>query len=181
VISHTAHDSFQRIFFQAARTRLTVDDAHACEIVPVAAPDDGAGFEPSSEVFVLTIVSIDFRMLLVLRFADDDATHAYYAGQGGERTLRDAAMEIGNLCCGAINQQLVEHFPDLGMSTPYSLSSDCVGYLGELNPSHVAAYDITIEHAARLRATLCICASVPLDFVAQVTDVHESAGELELF
>jgi hypothetical protein len=67
------------------------------------------------------------------------------------------------------------------MSTPYALSSDCFGYLDELKPTHIASYDITIEAAARLRATLCVCANAPIDFAAQVADVHESAGELELF
>lgn len=180
MISHTAQDSFERIFFQAARTRLTTDAAHACNILPIAAQSE-AHAQLSSELFVLTIVSIDFRMLLVLQFAEDDATRGYYAAHSGDRTLREAAMEISNLCCGAINQQLVDHFPDLGMSTPYALSSHCMAYLEAIKPSYVAAYDITIEGAARLRATMCICASAPLDFVAQVDEVHESAGELELF
>jgi hypothetical protein len=180
VISQAAKDSFERIFFQAARTRLTTDPAHACEFVPAVSPGPA---QPgvSDEVLVLTIASIHFRIVLLLQFGDDEATRDYYASQGADRTLREAAMEIGNLCCGAINQQLVEHFPDLGMSTPYALSSDCLGYLDELKPEYIAAYDLTLEYAARLRATLCVCASAPLDFTAQVADVHESAGELELF
>ncbi|PMS20396.1 hypothetical protein C0Z18_10680 [Trinickia dabaoshanensis] len=178
MITHAAQDSFERIFFQAARTRLTVDAGHACEIERVAGQGD---MDSSVDMIVLTIASIDFRIVLLLQFADDDATRGYYAAHSAERSLRESAMEIGNLCCGAINQQLVEHFPDLGMSTPYALSSDCMGYLDELDPQHVAVYDVTIEHAARLRATLCVCAQRSLDFVAQVADVQESAGELELF
>lgn len=196
MISQAAKDSFERIFFQAARTRLTMEPTHACDIVPIVVrrhnddevggnPEHGHGYEhgPSAEVHVLTIASIGFRVVLLLQFADDEATHAYYASQGQatDRTLREAAMEIGNLCCGAVNQQLVEHFPHLGMSTPYTLSSECMSYLSELKPNHVAAYDITVEYAARLRATLCVCAREPLDFAAQVAEVHESAGELELF
>ncbi|MGG1944041.1 hypothetical protein AB1286_04440 [Trinickia sp. NRRL B-1857] len=178
MITHAAQDSLERIFFQSARTRLTVDAGHACEIVPVAARGE---IGPSPEIIVLTIASIDFRIVLLLQFADDEATRGYYAVQGADRSLRESAMEIGNLCCGAINQQLVEHFPDLGMSTPYALSSDCMGYLSELDPQSIAVYDITIESAARLRATLCVCAQGSLDFVAQVADMQESAGELELF
>ncbi|MGN6233813.1 MAG: hypothetical protein ACTHNZ_21935 [Trinickia sp.] len=182
MISHAAQGSFERIFFQAARTRLTVDAAHACEIAPVPAHTQGTDrVGPSAEVLVLTIASIDFRIVMLLQFADDDGTRAYYGAESADRTLHDAAMEIGNLCCGAVNQQLVEHFPDLGMSTPYALPSDCMGYLDALKPSYIAAYDITIEHAARLRATLCVCASATVDFIAQAADVHESAGELELF
>lgn len=178
MITHAAQDSLERIFFHAARTRLTMDAAHACEIVRAARPGD---MGPNADVIVLTIASIDFRIVLLLQFADDDATRAYYAAQGADRSLRESAMEIGNLCCGAINQQLVEHFPDLGMSTPYALSSDCMGYLDELDPQYVAIYDIAIETAVRLRATLCVCAQRSLDFVAQAADVQESAGELELF
>ena len=180
VITQAAKDSFERIFFQAARTRLTREPEHACEIVSVSARGD-AQPAPPSEILVLTIASIGFRIVLLLQFADDEATRAYYAGTAADRSLRETAMEIGNLCCGAINQQLVEYFPDLGMSTPYALSSDCLGYLDELKPTHIASYDITIEAAARLRATLCVCASAPIDFTAQVADIHESAGELELF
>ena len=179
MITHAAQESPERIFFQAARTRLTVDPMHVCELVPAARRDAGQG--PRAEVVALTITSIGFRIVLLLQFADDDATRDYYAGRGADQTLREAAMEIGNLCCGAVNQQLVEHFPDLGMATPYVLSGDCMAYLDALEPAHVACYDLTIASAARLRATLCVCASTPLDFVAQVADVEESAGELELF
>ena len=180
MITHAAQGSLERIFFHAARTRLTVDAGHACEIVQAAQPGPN-DIGPSGDMIVLTIASIDFRIVLLLQFADDDATRAYYAGQGADRSLRECAMEIGNLCCGAINQQLVEHFPDLGMSTPYALSSDSIGYLDELDPQYVAAYDIAIETAVRMRATLCVCAQRSLDFVAQAADVEESAGELELF
>ena len=180
MITHAAQSSIERIFFHAARTRLTIDAGHACEIVQAAQPGTG-DMGPSGDMIVLTIASIDFRIVLLLQFADDDATRAYYAAQGADRSLRECAMEIGNLCCGAINQQLVEHFPDLGMSTPYALSSDSIGYLDELDPQYVAAYDIAIETAVRLRATLCVCAQRSLDFVAQAADVEESAGELELF
>lgn len=199
MISQAAKDSFERIFLHAARTRLTMDPTHACEIAPIVVrvpseDEDASGDRrpthwrehergPSAEVHVLTIASIGFRIVLLLQFTDDEATHAYYLGQAqaAGRTFREAAMELGNLCCGAINQQLVEHFPDLGMSTPYPLSSDCMGYVSELKPTSITAYDITIGDAARLRATLCVCASEPLDFAAQVADVDESAGELELF
>ena len=180
MITQAAKDSFERIFFQAARTRLTREPEHRCEILPANGRGDHLPAR-QAQIHVLTIVSIGFRIVLLLQFADDHATRAYYTGQATDRSLGEAAMEIGNLCCGAINQQLVEYFPDLGMSTPYTLPSDCLGYLAELKPTHIASYDITVEDQARLRATVCICAGVPIDFTAQVADVHESAGELELF
>jgi hypothetical protein len=176
MIDPRAKDSIERIFFSAARTRLVTDAQHACEIVSRAnAAAQGV------EVVVLTISSMQFRLLLLLHFNDDPATHQYYAADG-QRTLADAFMEVGNLCCGAINQQLVAHFPDLGMSTPYVLSGECLAHLHELKPSYVSSYALTIDGSVRLGATLCVCSQTPLDFVAAHTETaSESTGELELF
>ena len=177
MIGPQAQDSFERIFFAAARTRLVTDPQHACEISP--APGDVAQGE---HAVVLTISSMQFRVLLLLHVKDDEPTRAYYACETGQ-ALVDTFMEFGNLCCGAMNQQLVEHFPDLGMSTPYALSSGCLPYLRELKPDYVQSYALTIDHDVRLGATLCVCTQAPLDFVASTAavEVHDSAGELELF
>jgi hypothetical protein len=179
VISTQALNSIERIFMQAARSRLPVDASHSCEVVPAALTGINQGAD--ANVVILTIASIDFRILLMLHFSADDTTRRYYVGGGAEGTLLEAFMEVANLCCGAMNQQLVEWFPDLGMSTPYALGSACVRYIDELKPNHVATYEVTIESTVRLGATLCVCASAPLDFVASVADMTESAGELELF
>ncbi|MFD1560641.1 hypothetical protein ACFSHT_34220 [Paraburkholderia silviterrae] len=176
MIGPQAQDSFERIFFAAARTRLVTDPQHACEIAP--APGDLAQGE---HAVLLTISSMQFRLLLLLHVKDDEATRAYYMG-GAEGVLVDTFMEFCNLCCGAMNQQLVEHFPDLGMSTPYALGSQCLPYLRVLKPDHVKSYALTIDGTVRLGATLCICTRSPLDFVAvEAVEAHDSAGELELF
>ncbi|HKU00071.1 MAG TPA: hypothetical protein VJS30_26610 [Paraburkholderia sp.] len=175
MIGPQAQDSFERIFFAAARTRLVTDPLHACEIT--SASGDAQG----EHAVLLTISSMQFRLLLLLHVKDDEATRAYYVG-AAESALVDTFMEFGNLCCGAMNQQLVEHFPDLGMSTPYALGSQCLPYLHELKPDHVKSYALTIDGTVRLGATLCICTRSPLDFAAaQLAEVQESAGELELF
>jgi len=179
VISQQAKDSFERIFRQSVRTRLPADPAHACDIAVRDA--HLAETALASRIVVLTISSIAFRFLLVLHFEDDAATRHYFLRDAQERPLSDALMEVGNLCCGAINQQLVEYFPDLGMSTPYHLSGACVPYLMELKPGYLAAFSVTIDANVQLGATLCVCASTPLDFVANLAAVEESAGELELF
>jgi hypothetical protein len=179
VISEQAKDSIERIFRQAARLRLTVDAGDTCEIAQ-GAPHEGA---PDGELIVLTISSISFRLLVVLHFDNDDATRTYYLG-AGQATLEERLLEICNLCCGAMNHQLVEYFPDLGMSTPYVLSGQCVPYLGQLKPDLLASYRVTVNGAVTLGATVCVCADAPLDFVATVADVSEvaeSVGELELF
>ncbi|WP_027797419.1 hypothetical protein [Paraburkholderia acidipaludis] len=179
MISEQAKDSLERIFRQAARLRLTASAGDSCEVAH-GAPHEGTS---DDELIVLTISSITFRLLLVLRFDNDDATRAYYLG-GGEATLEERLLEICNLCCGAMNHQLVEYFPDLGMSTPYVLSGHCAAYLTQLKPDFLASYCVTVNGTVRLGATVCVCADAPLDFVAhvaEVADVAESVGELELF
>jgi hypothetical protein len=183
VISEQAKDSIERIFRQAARLRLTVNAGDSCDIAHGEPHDGAADGGPDGELIVLTISSISFRLLLVLHFDNDDATRAYYLGSG-EATLEERLLEICNLCCGAMNHQLVEYFPDLGMSTPYLLSGHCVSYLGQLKPDFLASYRVTVNGAVQLGATVCVCADAPLDFVAtvaEVAEVAESVGELELF
>lgn len=170
-------DSIERIFLAAARSRLVTDPQHGCEIVPrVGEAPQGA------HLVVLTISSMQFRLLMLLHFEDDERTQRYYVGDAA-RSLTECFMEFGNLCCGAMNQQLVEHFPDLGMSTPYALSSECLPYLRELKPDYTQSYALTIDHEVRLGATLCVCTQTSLDFVvsAAAVEAHDSAGELELF
>ncbi|MEB2550424.1 hypothetical protein [Burkholderia gladioli] len=175
MIGSNAIESFERIFFGAARARLAGDGA--CQIVPREAPDAGRGVE----AVVLTISSLSFRLLLLLHYRDDDATRAHYVGAAAQRSLREAILEVANLCYGAINQALVEHFPDLGMSTPYRLNGASAAHLDELKPDHLAAYDLSLGESVKLGATLCVCANAPIDFVADMLDVDAGAGELELF
>lgn len=176
MIGAHAKDSIERIFFGAARARLVTDAQHACEISPLP-----AGTVRGADVVVLTISSMQFRLLLLLHYEDDEATRRYYVGDA-QRTLAETFMEFANLCCGAMNQQLVEHFPDLGMSTPYGLGSECLLYLDELKPAYVSTYALTLDGTVRLGATLCVCAQMALDFVAaDMETASESAGELELF
>jgi len=176
MISERAKDSFGRIFMGAARSRLPASESHSCEIVELPA---GAS-QPQAQIVVLTISSMQFRLLLLLHFDDDASMRDYYAADAS-RPLTEAFMEVANLCCGAINQQLVEHFPDLGMSTPYALGSACVPHLTELKPDHVVSYDLSINGSVRIGATLCLCTKAALDFVADEAVAAESGGELELF
>ncbi|KUZ92164.1 hypothetical protein WI40_24390 [Burkholderia ubonensis] len=187
MIGAQAKASFERIFFDAARTRLA-SGGGACDIAPAADEPPRARRErpqPAAQVAVLTISALHFRLLLALRFNDDDATRRYYAGGaeagGAQPSLQEAFMEVANLCCGAMNQALTVHFPDLGMSTPYLLSDASIEYFTALAPGHVAAFDVTLGDGVRVRATLCICANAPVDFHAPATAAVDAGGELELF
>jgi hypothetical protein len=177
VIGTNAQDSLDRIFRKAARTRLALHAEDTCDVA-AALHDDAV---VSEQAVLLTISSVAFRLLLVLRFDASEPTRRYFTGEGNGRSFDEACMEIANLCCGAINQELLQAFPDLGMSTPYAVSARCVPYLDVLKPGYVASYAVTINRDVRVAATVCVCAHAPLDFVADVRDEVEPSGELELF
>ncbi|RKU04362.1 hypothetical protein C7H84_05425 [Burkholderia sp. Nafp2/4-1b] len=193
MISAQARAGFERIFFDAARTRLA--SGGACEIRPAAGDAQDTAHDPSrakpratpkvaEHVAVLTISALHFRLLLALRFRDDEPTRRHFGtapGASAQRPLPEAFMEVANLCCGAINQALIAPFPDLGMSTPYLLSGASIDYLPALNPAHVAAYEVTLDGDVRIGATLCVCANAPVDFHAPETASVDTGGELELF
>lgn len=179
MISAHAKDSIERIFFKAARSRLTMDAGDVCEIVPVG--DHGAPSMPDANLVVLTISGIAFRLLLIVHFEEDETTHRYFVKEESERAFLEVFFEICNLCCGAVNQELLNYFPDLGMSTPYVLSARCMPYLEALKPEFLASYSVTINGAVNLGATICVCAHAPIDFVADLSTVEDTGGELELF
>jgi len=179
VISAHAKDSLERIFRKAAQARLPLDSGDLCEIEPMA--DASARTSKDTQVVVLTISSMVFRLLLILHFDEDDSTRTYYLKDAEERPFQEAFLEICNLCCGAINQELLRYFPDLGMSTPYVLEAGCLPYLHELKPGLLSSYSVTLNGSVRLAATLCVCAHAPIDFVADTSAIEETSGELELF
>jgi hypothetical protein len=195
VISAQAKGSFERILQKAAQTRLTVDPADACQVAPqtrqaAGMAADAAAHGPAArtaagptntEVVVLTISSITFRLLLILHVTEDSATVEYYTKGDAERPFREVFQEVCNLCCGAINQELLRYFPDLGMSTPYMLSARCLPYLEGLKPELLETWSVTINDSVRLAATVCVCAHAPLDFMADVSVAEDTSGELELF
>ncbi|MEM5455486.1 hypothetical protein VSR69_11720 [Paraburkholderia phytofirmans] len=180
MISAHAKDSFDRIFRKAAQARLPLNSGELCEIAPIA--DASVGVSKDTQVVVLTISSIVFRLLLILHFDEDDTTRGYYLKDtADERSFQEVFLEICNLCCGAMNQELLRYFPDLGMSTPYVLNARCLPHLHELKPALLSSYAITLDCSVRFAATVCVCAHAPLDFVADTSVVEETSGELELF
>jgi len=84
------------------------------------------------------------------------------------------------MCVGALNRELSHDFPHLAMSTPYRLDSECLDHLGELHPEDIASYAISINGAAKLTVTLCICCYAPMAIAVHAQSA-EALGELELF
>jgi hypothetical protein len=197
VITAQAKESFERILQKAAQTRLTVDSGDTCRIEPQARQAAGTDADADAaanvrvartaldrtdnKVVVLTISSIAFRLLLILQVNEDRATVDYYTKDAAERPFHEVFQEVCNLCCGAINQELLRYFPDLGMSTPYMLSARCLPYLEGLKPELLETWSVTINDSVQLAATVCVCAHAPLDFMADVSVAEDTSGELELF
>ena len=179
MITAHAKDSFERIFRKAAQARLPSSPDDECAIMPLAQTGESAA--QGTQLVVLTISSIVFRLLLILHFDENDSTRGYYLKEADERPFQEAFLEICNLCCGAMNQELLRYFPDLGMSTPYVLSAHCLPHLHELQPALLSSYSVTLGGTARLGAILCVCAYAPVDFIADTSAVEETSGELELF
>ncbi|MDR5836628.1 hypothetical protein [Caballeronia sp. LZ034LL] len=178
MISEEARRSIGQIVEQAVCARLRARDDAPMEITEADEQQHRAMLP--MHALVLTISSLTFRLLFVLHFSDDDATRACYPGAKREQALADVLMEHVNLCCGSINQQLVAHFPDLGMSTPFALSSRCIDFIDELKPDHVWRYALRPGGEAHLAVTACVCAQAPVDFAASAME-EQSDGELELF
>ena len=68
------------------------------------------------------------------------------------------------------------------MSTPCTLSSQCMTFLDELRPQLVARFGVTINDTVHLQATLLMCCSRPVEVAAGTAAAEEAnCGELELF
>jgi hypothetical protein len=179
MISLQARQSLERVLRRAVESRLVLGDGDACEITRrETAPADDAH---DDVVVALTISSMGFRYMLFLRFRDDAATAGYFA-RSNTGDLRDALLELGNLCCGAINQDLVRHFPDLGMSTPYVLGGQSLRHVDSLRPDYRADFEVAIGASVGVGVTMCMFTRVPVDFqLGADIEQDNTEGELELF
>ncbi|RZI42764.1 hypothetical protein EGT07_12275 [Herbaspirillum sp. HC18] len=179
MISDNAKQSIDRIFIKAAKTRLVRNSSDSCEVTKTDAKAVTA-LDPH-EIVVLTISSILYRLLLFFHLEDDDGLRQYFSAEAGHDTFREEFLEIANLSCGAMNQELVRYFPDLGMSTPYILGSACLPHLEDMKPGYVGRYELTLNGSVRLFAMVCVFEHTEIDFDADTRESEETAGELELF
>jgi hypothetical protein len=168
-------DAFQR----AASTTLVRNTSDTCSIVPAPGPALGAG--AAMKLLMITISSFSFRLLTSFQISQDHPTHDYYTA-AAHSTLDEVFAEAANMCCGAFGRELSSQFKHLAMSVPYGLESQCLEFLSVLEPRFQASYDITINAAAQIRATICMYCNRPIDFTpAAVMEVKHAGGELELF
>mgnify|MGYP001172379632 FL=1 len=179
MISEHAKHAVNAIFTKAAKANLTVNPEDSIEISQLS--DTRLGDLPGKDIVVLTISSYLFRLLTIFHVNPDKATAAYFVKPDSERQFHEVFGEHGNLCVGAMNRDLGNHFLHLGMSTPYALESKCAPFISELKPAYVSHHRIGINADISLHATLCLCAYKPLDFRIDTSCQDEETGELELF
>ena len=179
MISEHAKLAVDSIFTKAAKANLTVNPEDSIDISRIT--DTRLGELPGKDIVVLTISSYLFRLITIFHVTPDRATADYFNKSDANRDFHEVFNEHGNLCVGAMNRDLGNHFVHLGMSTPYKLQNNSAPYISELNPGYVSHHRIGINADISLHATLCLCAYRPLDFRIDPHQAEEEFGEIELF
>ena len=177
MITPQGKKSIEQIFQKAARQNLGRSPE---DKIHVQLLSDSSPVFKEKKVILFTISSFIFRLLTIFHIDETSAIKAYYLANNADRPLLDVLYEYGNLCCGAMNRDLVSHFGHLGMSTPYLLERDSIVFLNGLKPGHTARFELRLPDDIVIHATVSMCENAPIDF--KFDDVEEeSTGELEFF
>lgn len=179
MISENVKQGIDFIFTKAAKSNLLVNSGDLIEIT--ALPTGKVIETPEKNIVVLTISSYLFRLLTIFHVNPDKTTEAYFTKSESGRDFFEVFSEMGNMCCGAMNRDLGNYFPHLGMSTPYVLESKCIPFLKELRPNYVSQHKMVINGSITMHATLCMCSYAPIDFRVDMSIAEEETGALEMF
>jgi len=179
MISEQAKQGVNLIFTKAVKANLAVGASDSIEIELLRGTQIVE--TPEERIMVLTVASYVFRLLVIFHVNSDKGTEAYFTRSDPRRACDEVLGELGNLCCGAMNRELGNHFLHTGMSTPYMLESKCIPFLMELKPNYVSQHRIGINGTVFMHATLCLCAYAPIDFRADTASTVEETGVLEFF
>lgn len=184
MISQSAKSAFDHLMSRALKGALCASPEDRCEVEII----DGTKAITEKKVVLLTVSSYLFRVMTLLYFTLDRNTQQHFAAihrvapeTMNESDYADVIGECGNIFCGALNRELAQHFPHLGMSTPNVLDRHCVDYLDELNAGYVKHFKVRINDALTMHASLCVCDFADIDFTVDMTQTEESNGELEMF
>jgi hypothetical protein len=180
VLSDQTGRNLADAFRRAAAATLIRSAGDVCD-VQAAAKGADSQLQTQSPLLLITISSFVFRLVTVFQISGSEATRQYYCESGAATASEEAFTEAVNLCCGALSRELSAQFKHLAMSIPYRLESSCLNFLGELKAGLTTSYDITINDSARMRATLCMSASRPIELSAPAPEVSHTGGALEMF
>ena len=169
-------DAFQR----SVQATLVRNAGDACLVAPSAGPTREKN--ATAKLLMITISSFSFRLVTAFRIPQEPATRDYYTA-GATTSLDEVFAEVANMCCGAFGRELSAQFKHLAMSVPYGLDAHCLDFLASLEPSFQASFEVTINDAARIWTTFCMCCKHPVEFApaAAAVEVSHAGGELELF
>lgn len=184
MISQQAKDAFDFIVTGALKNALCASSEGPCEVSVI----EDVAEAKEKKVVLLTVSSYTFRVMTMLYFTLNRVTKAHFAAINRsevetmeESDFLDVICECGNIFCGALNRELANHFPHLGMSTPNVLDRECVDYLTELDAGYTQHFKISINENFTMHASLCVCEFADIDFTVDMTQTEENNGELELF
>jgi hypothetical protein len=182
MISEQAKSGFDFFVEKALRANLL---GHMAESGQIEALSDASQVK-SRRMVILTVSGYAFRAMLFIHFTPDAQTRAHFAEIKQQAEMdadgfTDAIMECGNLACGAINREIGEIFPHLGMSTPSVLEHGSLEYVNALGAGHVRHWRIGAPNGAVLYASLAVCEDVNIDFRVDQSQVLDTSGELEMF
>ena len=103
------------------------------------------------------------------------------AADMSEQIFYDTIAERANICCGTLNRDLANFYPNIGMSTPNIIDKECSAYLDVLGCSHIQHFKVDINSSVQFHVSLCVCEYADLDFTVDLNEEIASTGELELF
>lgn len=183
MISQRAKASVEHLFIKSVKANLLLSKDDHCHVSQ--AQEDKRGKISQENILVQTISSFFFRLSVIFPIDQNASTTAYFSTNASGQTLEDVLAEFLNLVCGHMDRELSLYFPHLGMSTPYALGSECLGFLEETKPEVLCNYTIFINDSMQLGATICMTSWGPLDFDAtfdaMAKKTEEAAGEIEFF
>ncbi len=187
VVSERARAGLDHFVAQAVKGAL----AQPGTDFAIESTDDDVARDHEREVVMLTVSSYMFRVLLFIHFNRNPALRSHLAALDGhpgdtldDERFTDAIMEHGNLCCGALNRDLSQFFPHIGMSTPCILHRSSVEHVAAVNPAFTRRYRADVSPGVPMHFTLALCAFADLDFPFEpraAEEVEDTAGELEMF
>jgi CheY-specific phosphatase CheX len=184
MISQQAQEGLEFTMINALKDALAAPGEERCEVEII---EDTKGLKDKKMV-ILTVTSYMFRAMTLLYFTMNRQTKQHLArinraevNDMDETAFIDVICECGNIACGALNRELAQHFPHIGMSTPNILDNDSAGYLSALKPNYVRHFKVRVNDTLTMHATLCFCAFAEIDFAVDTTQTEESNGEMEMF
>ena len=176
MISERSKLSLDAMFHRAAEANLAMDPSHSVVVTPRRG---AAAADKPASVYMITIASFHFKLLIFLELSETPFVREYYSKPDAGLGLHDVFPELCNMCAGAMNRELARQYHHLGMSTPNRVEQKCIDHLEALRPVHVSSHRIVIRGSIEIDALLGLCAYAPLDIVLQ-QPAEESAGVLEL-